>query len=71
MRGVAGIELEILAVKATGAPYPVSGEDPRRVVFAELRNRGLLRIASVDEFGTHNEITNMGRIVLSASQEPQ
>jgi len=72
MRGVAGLELEILRAKARGEAYEARPGSAAHEVFHVLRDRGLLRLTGtfLDSAGQRwreNEITPIGRVVLAAS----
>lgn len=72
MRGVAGLELEILKAKAAGLRLvPTRADEPQGQAIIELRARGLLREASIERTAKGllriSEITPMGLLVLRAS----
>ena len=77
MRGVAGLELEILRAKAAGLPYVSCGNDAIPQVYADLLTRGLITFQDALPRSCSNcgqahvtkcaSITPIGRIVLQAS----
>lgn len=82
MRGVSGLELEILRVKASGGVYPAHGDPTVLATYDELEARELLLLVPygvgpcvcgcgrvLDRF--RSSITPLGRIVLAASLHPQ
>lgn len=72
MRGVTGLELEILIAKSKGEILQADCDTPLYNAYCSLEERGLLvmtcKSSIIDDMiYEYDEITSMGRIVLAAS----